>query len=93
MKTPQKEIDKIIELHLAGLSSRKIVKQLETVKSKSTVNNIIALWKDGVIKATDEVCDDTEEATVDDSNNIDILIRRFSCKNSKYDRWCYWLSA
>lgn len=49
LKTDQQTIDKIIELHLQGLSSRKIVKQLDTIKSKSTVNNIIALWKAGEI--------------------------------------------
>lgn len=51
LKTNSKNVDKIIELHLQGLSSRNICEKLDWPKSKkSTVNNILAKWRTGEVK-------------------------------------------
>ena len=46
MKTSQNKIDKVLELHTKGMSTRKIGKALGGLP-KSTVNDIIQRWKKG----------------------------------------------
>ncbi len=52
------QIDTVIELHLKGLSSRKICDELDIPRSrKSTVNNILAKWRKGDIVHSGELED------------------------------------
>lgn len=50
-KYTQEQVDKIIELHLQGVSSRKICRELGiSEKKKSSVNYILSDWREGKIK-------------------------------------------
>jgi len=52
------QIDTVIELHLKGLSSRKICDELDIPRSrKSTINNILAKWRKGDIVHSGEARD------------------------------------
>lgn len=50
-KYTQEQVDKIIELHLQGVSSRKICRELGiSEKKKSSVNYILSDWREGKVK-------------------------------------------
>ena len=49
-KYTQEQVDKIIELHLQGVSSRKICRELGiSEKKKSSVNYILSDWREGKV--------------------------------------------
>ena len=47
MATSQEKVNEIIELHVAGKTSRKIANLIGGSIGKSTVNDIIKRWKEG----------------------------------------------